>query len=193
MNLDNKEPENKSGSDIDDKELDKLIEPFKEGNPDMTLEEAEELKKALKSLMEANQRQFRKSEYIKKFFKSLIMYLLSSISVLGFLFSFLVLENKLASLLLPICITFILSIYEIIKFIKFIKKPIIISIKPYIIDMTIICLLGYLFNEFVKVFEYSIIFSLYILLTFIMKMLVNLVLNKKTRKKIIVERRDKDV
>jgi hypothetical protein len=65
--------------------------------------------------------------------------------------------------------------------------------KPYIIEMTIICLVGYGLNEFIKVFDYSIIFSIYIIFTLIMKMLVTSLFNKVKRKKIIIERRDKDV
>jgi hypothetical protein len=194
MNDENKEPElNELGSKQKDNELDKLIEPFKEQNPEMTEEEAEELKKAIKSLMEANKKHLKKVEYIKKFFKSLTIYLLSTLSLLGFFFSFIALENKWLSLIIPAGLTGVLTIYEMIKFIQFVKKPIIFSLKPYFFEIGIMCLTGFLVNEFIKIFEYSIIFSIYIVLTIVMKILITSTIDKVIRKKVVVERRDKDV
>ena len=194
MNDENKEPElNELGSKQKDNELDKLIEPFKEQNPEMTEEEAEELKKAIKSLMEANKKHLKKVEYIKKFFKSLIIYLLSTLSLLGFFFSFIALENKWLSLIIPAGLTVVLTIYEMIKFIQFVKKPIIFSLKPYFFEIGIMCLTGFLVNEFIKIFNYSIIFSIYIVLTIVMKILITSTIDKVIRKKVVVERRDKDV
>jgi hypothetical protein len=194
MNDENKEPElNELGSKQKDNELDKLIEPFKEQNPEMTEEEAEELKKAIKSLMEANKKHLKKVEYIKKFFKSLTIYLLSTLSLLGFFFSFIALENKWLSLIIPAGLTVVLTIYEMIKFIQFVKKPIIFSLKPYFFEIGIMCLTGFLVNEFIKIFEYSIIFSIYIVLTIVMKILITSTIDKVIRKKVVVERRDKDV
>ncbi len=193
VNEDKKEPEKETSDSNEDKELNKLMESFIGENPDVNEEEILELKKALKELIKANKKQLNKSEYLKKFFKAFLIYLISTMSVLGFLFSYVILENKYFSLFLPLSLTVILSIYDLIKFIQFIKKPIIFTIKPFITEITIMCLLGFFINEFIKIFEYSIIFSIYIILTIIMKILINSTVNKVVRKKVIIERRDKDV
>ena len=67
------------------------------------------------------------------------------------------------------------------------------NIRPYVLELIIICLIGFVINQLLNVFEYSIIFSLYIIGTFIMKILVNSLFNKVKTKKIIIEGRDKDV
>jgi hypothetical protein len=193
VNEDKKESEVETLDSNEDKELNKIIKPFIDENPSMSEEEVLELKKVLRELMKANKRKLNKREYIKKFFKSILIYLVSTLSVLGFLFSYIALENKYFSLFLPLALTFILSIYDLIRFIQFVKKPIIFSIKPFIIEITIMCVVGFFINEFIKIFEYSIIFSIYILLTLIMKILINSTVNKVISKKVIIERRDKDV
>jgi hypothetical protein len=193
VNEDKKESEVETLDSNEDKELNKIIKSFIDENPSMSEEEVLELKKVLRELMKANKRKLNKREYIKKFFKSILIYLVSTLSVLGFLFSYIALENKYFSLFLPLALTFILSIYDLIRFIQFVKKPIIFSIKPFIIEITIMCVVGFFINEFIKIFEYSIIFSIYILLTLIMKILINSTVNKVISKKVIIERRDKDV
>lgn len=193
VNEDKKESEVETLDSNEDKELNKIIKPFIEQNPDISEEEINELKKTIRELLKVNKRRFNKREYIKKIFKSFLIYLVSTLSVLGFLFSNITLENKYLSLFLPLALTVVLSVYDLIRFIQFVKKPIIFSIKPFIIEITIMCVLGFFINEFIKIFEYSIIFSIYIVLTLIMKMLINSTLNKVVRKKVIIERRDKDV
>jgi hypothetical protein len=188
-----KEEKDKLDSNIEDENVNKMIQSFKDENPNMSEEELEELKKMLNQIITANKKQVNKTRYFTKFIKTIFIYLLSSLSTLAFFLSFIVLEEKIYSLLIPIVLTFILSIYELIKYIQFVKKPIIFSIKPYILELLIICLIGFLINQFINIFEYSIIFSVYIIVTFAMKMLVNSVFNKFIRKKIVIERRDKDV
>jgi hypothetical protein len=185
--------EKKNNQNVEDENLNKMIQTFKDENPNISEEELEEIKKVLNQIIIANKKQANKARYFMKFIKTLIIYLVSSLSALGFFFSSIILENKIFSIYLPIGLSLILSIYELIKFIQFIKKPIISSMKPYIIEIAVICLIGFFINEFIKVFDYSIIFSIYIIFTFIMKMLVNSLFNKVARKKIIIERRDKDV
>lgn len=188
-----KEEKDKIDSNIEDENINKMVQSFKDDNPNMSEEELEELKKVLSQIVSANKKQLNKASYFTKFIKTLFIYLLSSLSALGFFFSFIILEEKLYSLFIPLGLTLILSIYELIKYIQFVKKPIIFSIKPYILELIIICLIGYLLNEFINIFDYSIIFSIYIIFTFILKFLVNSLFNKVIRKKIIIEGRDKDV
>ena len=87
-----------------------MIQSFKDENPNMSEEELEELKKMLSQIIIANKKQVNKTRYFTKFIKTIFIYLLSSLSTLAFFLSFIVLEEKIYSLLIPIVLTFILSI-----------------------------------------------------------------------------------
>ena len=187
------EKNNKLETKTEDKKLDEMVQIFKEQNPNITEEELEDIKKVLSQIIIENKKRFNSKKYVLKFFKAFIIYLISSLSVLGFFFSSIVLTNKLLSLFVSLGFTLVMASYESIRYMQFIKKPVISSIKPYIMDLIILCLIGFLINEFVKIFEYSIISILYILFTMTMKVFVTSLYDKIVRKKVIVERRDRDV
>lgn len=189
----NKETESKKLTDPEEKEINRMLEPIKEQNPDISVEEIEELKKMLKELIKSNKKNIKITDCLKKLLRGFIVYIVSSLSVLGFFFTYLSIEDKLIILLIPTVLSLVLSMYEVIKYIQFMKKPIVLSIKPYIYELIIICLLGFIINEFINVFQHNIIGSIYIVIVFIMKMLVNSLLNKTMYKKVVVGRRDKDV
>ena len=128
----------------EDEHVNKMIQSFKEENPNLSEEEIEELKKVLSQIVATNKRNLNNVSYFNKVIKTFIIYILSSLSTLGFFFSFVALENRALSIFIPIIITIIFTIYELIKFIQFVKKPLVTTIKPYIYEMIIICLIGFL-------------------------------------------------
>ena len=177
----------------EDEHVNKMIQSFKEENPNLSEEEIEELKKVLSQIVATNKRNLNNVSYFNKVIKTFIIYILSSLSTLGFFFSFVALENRALSIFIPIIITIIFTIYELIKFIQFVKKPLVTTIKPYIYEMIIICLIGFLVNEYLLIFKFSIILPMYIIFTVIMKLLVNSLINKIISKKKMIERRDNNV
>ena len=70
-----KEEKDKLDSNIEDENVNKMIQSFKDENPNMSEEELEELKKMLNQIITANKKQVNKTRYITKFIKTIFIYI----------------------------------------------------------------------------------------------------------------------
>ena len=76
----NKETESKKLTDSEEKEINRMLEPIKEQNPDISIEEIEELKKMLKELVKSNKKNIKMSDCLKKLVRGFIVYIISALS-----------------------------------------------------------------------------------------------------------------
>jgi cation transport ATPase len=166
--------EEKSIDEILKEEFEKELNQIIEENPDFSEEEISFLKSKAESMLQRKLNQTKKGYLFKRTLLSIITSFLSGLCILGFFFPTIVISPKWMIIVVISIVSLVMSIIDsLVLFIK--NKFRLRGLNLMVIISPVLCAISsYFVNSYViLIFKYHYIFSIIIVLIFVLKIIIN--------------------